>query len=180
MTKDIKEEKNEEILENTKEEKVEEVKIENCEEEINKLKAEVEDWKNSYLRKQAEFQNFTKRKEKEFEELKAFASEKVIVKLLDIVDNLERAIAASSETKDFDSLVKGVELTLSQMKSTIVSEGVEAIITEKAMFDPHLHMAVAVEDSADHSNDEVIAEFQKGYKMKGKVIRPSMVKVCKK
>lgn len=180
MTKDIKEEKNEEILENTVEEKVEETKVENCEEEVNKLKAEVEDWKNSYLRKQAEFQNFTKRKEKEFEELKAFASEKVIIKLLDIVDNLERAIAASSETKDFDSLVKGVELTLSQMKSTIVSEGVEAIITEKAMFDPHLHMAVAVEDSADHSNDEVIAEFQKGYKMKGKVIRPSMVKVCKK
>lgn len=180
MTKDIKEEKNEEILENTVEEKVEETKVENCEEEVNKLKAEVEDWKNSYLRKQAEFQNFTKRKEKEFEELKAFASEKVIIKLLDIVDNLERAIAASSETKDFDSLVKGVELTLSQMKSTIVSEGVETIITEKAMFDPHLHMAVAVEDSADHSNDEVIAEFQKGYKMKGKVIRPSMVKVCKK
>lgn len=180
MTKDIKEEKNEEILENTVEEKVEETKVENCAEEVNKLKAEVEDWKNSYLRKQAEFQNFTKRKEKEFEELKAFASEKVIIKLLDIVDNLERAIAASSETKDFDSLVKGVELTLSQMKSTIVSEGVEAIITEKAMFDPHLHMAVAVEDSADHSNDEVIAEFQKGYKMKGKVIRPSMVKVCKK
>ena len=90
------------------------------------------------------------------------------------------AAAASSETKDFDSLVKGVELTLSQMKSTVASEGVEAIETEKAMFDPLLHMAVAVEDSADYANDEIIAEFQKGYKMKGKVIRPSMVKVCKK
>lgn len=149
-------------------------------EEIGKLKAEVEDWKNSYLRKQAEFQNFTKRKEKEFDDLKAFASEKVIVKVLDSIDNLERAIAASSESKDFDSLVKGVELTLSQMKGIIASEGVEAIETEKASFDPHLHMAVAVEESADHSNDEVIAEFQKGYKMKGRVIRPSMVKVCKK
>ncbi|WP_297405138.1 nucleotide exchange factor GrpE [uncultured Cetobacterium sp.] len=149
-------------------------------EEIGKLKAEVEDWKNSYLRKQAEFQNFTKRKEKEFDDLKAFASEKVIVKVLDSIDNLERAIAASSESKDFDSLVKGVELTLSQMKGIITSEGVEAIETEKASFDPHLHMAVAVEESADHSNDEVIAEFQKGYKMKGRVIRPSMVKVCKK
>lgn len=179
MTKHVKDEKKEDILEKTSEERVEE-RVENYDEEIKKLKEEVEDWKNSYLRKQAEFQNFTKRKEKEFEELKAFASEKVIVKLLDIIDNLERAISASEETKDFDSLVKGVELTLSQMKSTIVSEGVEAIVTEKVLFDPHLHMAVAVEDSENHSNDEVIAEFQKGYKMKGKVIRPSMVKVCKK
>ncbi|MGL4641780.1 nucleotide exchange factor GrpE [Cetobacterium sp.] len=173
--KDIKDEIIDETIENG--ETVETLSEEN---EIDKLKTEVDDWKNSYLRKQAEFQNFTKRKEKEFDDLKAFASEKIIVKVLDIVDNLERAIAASSESKDFDSLVKGVELTLSQMKSTVASEGVEAIETEKASFDPHLHMAVAVEDSADHANDEVIAEFQKGYKMKGKVIRPSMVKVCKK
>lgn len=174
---------NEEIIEETTE-TINEPEIVSEEvtndEEIGKLKAEVEDWKNSYLRKQAEFQNFTKRKEKEFDDLKAFAAEKVIVKVLDSIDNLERAIAASSESKDFDSLVKGVELTLSQMKGIIASEGVEAIETEKASFDPHLHMAVAVEDSADHNNEEVISEFQKGYKMKGKVIRPSMVKVCKK
>ncbi|MGL4988388.1 MAG: nucleotide exchange factor GrpE [Cetobacterium sp.] len=174
--KNINEEILDENIENT--ESVEEsISQEN---ETEKLKSELEDWKNSYLRKQAEFQNFTKRKEKEFEDLKSFASEKIIVKVLDIIDNLERAISASSESKDFDSLVKGVELTLSQMKSTVASEGVEAIETEKASFDPHMHMAVAAEDSADHANDEIIAEFQKGYKMKGKVIRPSMVKVCKK
>ena len=177
--KEIKEEIVEEII-NDAENKNENIETVSQEDEIKKLKGEVEDWKNSYLRKQADFQNFTKRKEKEFDDLKAFASEKVVVKVLDIIDNLERAIAASSETKDFDSLVKGVELTLSQMKSTVASEGVEAIETEKATFDPHLHMAVSVEDSTDYANDEIIAEFQKGYKMKGKVIRPSMVKVCKK
>lgn len=177
--KEIKEEIVEEIINDT-ENKNENIETVSQEDEIKKLKGEVEDWKNSYLRKQADFQNFTKRKEKEFDDLKAFASEKVVVKVLDIIDNLERAIAASSETKDFDSLVKGVELTLSQMKSTVASEGVEAIETEKATFDPHLHMAVSVEDSTDYANDEIIAEFQKGYKMKGKVIRPSMVKVCKK
>jgi len=177
--KEIKEEIIEETTNDT-ENKNENIEAISQEDEIKKLKGEVEDWKNSYLRKQADFQNFTKRKEKEFDDLKAFASEKVVVKVLDIIDNLERAIAASSETKDFDSLVKGVELTLSQMKSTVASEGVEAIETEKATFDPHLHMAVSVEDSADYANDEIIAEFQKGYKMKGKVIRPSMVKVCKK
>lgn len=170
-------EKDEKIKEEIEQEQKDE---KNSEEEIAKLKAEVEDWKNSYLRKQAEFQNFTKRKEKEFEELKEFASEKVITKLLDIVDNLDRAITASIESKDFDSLVKGVELTLNQMKSTIASEGVEPIDTTSASFDPHLHMAVAVEASDEHENEAIIDEFQKGYKMKGKVIRPSMVKVCKK
>ena len=104
----------------------------------------------------------------------------MVIKVLDIIDNLERAVAAAAETRDFDSLVKGVELILSQMKSTVTSEGVEVIGTEKVTFDPHLHMAVSVEDSENHANDEIIAEFQKGYKMKGKVIRPSMVKVCKK
>ena len=178
--KEIKEEIVEEITNDTETKNEDTASTASQENEIETLKREVEDWKNSYLRKQAEFQNFTKRKEKEFDDLRAFASEKVVVKVLDIIDNLERAIAASSETKDFDSLVKGVELTLSQMKSTVASEGVEAIETEKAMFDPLLHMAVAVEDSADYANDEIIAEFQKGYKMKGKVIRPSMVKVCKK
>lgn len=177
--KEVKEELVEEVSNDT-ENKSENIEIISQENEIKKLKGEVEDWKNSYLRKQAEFQNFTKRKEKEFDDLKAFASEKVVVKVLDIIDNLERAIGAATETKDFDSLVKGVELTLSQMKNIVASEGVEAIVTEKAIFDPHLHMAVSVEDSADHNNDEVIAEFQKGYKMKGKVVRPSMVKVCKK
>ena len=172
--KEIKDERLEEDVE-----KIEELEVVE-EKEVEKLKIELEDWKNSYLRKQAEFQNFTKRKEKEFEDLKAFASEKIIIKLLDIIDNLERGITASSETKDFDSLVKGVELTLSQMKGTISSEGVKAIVTEGELFDPHHHMAVAVEDSEEHKNDEIIAELQKGYKMKGKVIRPSMVKVCKK
>ena len=92
--------------------KVEETKQEDIlakkDEEIGKLQAEVEEWKQSYLRKQAEFQNFTKRKEKEMEELRKFASEKIITKLLDGLDNLERAITASSATKDFDGLVKGV------------------------------------------------------------------------
>lgn len=148
-------------------------------EEIGKLKAEVEDWKQSYLRKQAEFQNFTKRKEKEMEELRQFASEKVITKLLSGLDNLERAISASEETKDFDGLVKGVEMILGQLKNIMETEGVEAI-TSEGQYDPVYHHAVMVEDNPEYENDHIILELQKGYTMKGKVIRPSMVKVCKK
>lgn len=150
-----------------------------CEDEIGKLKAEIEDWKQSYLRKQADFQNFTKRKEKELEELRKFASEKIVTKLLDGVDNLERAIAASSATKDFDGLVKGVDMILNQLKGIMESEGVEAIKAE-GKYDPMFHHAVMVEDNPDFGEDEIVMELQKGYTMKGKVIRPSMVKVCKK
>lgn len=165
------------------EEKVEEVKEENIlaqkDEEIGKLQAEVEDWKQSYLRKQAEFQNFTKRKEKEMEELRKFASEKIITKLLDGLDNLERAITASSESKDFDGLVKGVDMILGQLKGIMESEGVEPIKAE-GKYDPVFHHAVMVEDNPEFEDDHIVLELQKGYTMKGKVIRPSMVKVCKR
>ena len=160
--------------------KADEAGTENCQEEIAKLKAELDDWKQSYMRKQADFQNFTKRKEREMEELRKFASEKIITKLLDGMDNLERAITSSSQPRDFDGLVKGVELILGNLKDIMKSEGVEEIITENAEFDPHEHMAVMVENSEEHDDNKIIMELQKGYKMKGKVIRPSMVKVCKK
>lgn len=150
-------------------------------EEIAALKAELEDWKQSYMRKQAEFQNYTKRKDKEAEELRKYASEKVMAKLLDGVDNLERAITASSGAKDFDMLVKGVEMTLSQFKNVMQTEGVEALdVKQGDQYDPHIHMAVAVEPSDACENDQIIDVFQKGYQMKDKIIRPAMVKVCKK
>jgi len=150
------------------------------EEEIGKLKAEVEDWKGSYMRKQADFQNFTKRKEKEMDELRKFASEKIIVKLLDGIDNLSRAVETSKQTSDFESLSKGVEMTLNQFKEVLKAEGVEAIETENQEFDPQKHMAVMVEENEEVENNHIIMELQKGYVLKGKVVRPSMVKVCKK
>lgn len=161
------------------EEKVD-LELKNLKAENEKLKFEVDELKADYLRKNAEFQNFKKRQEKELQELRKFASEKIVVKILDNVDNLERAIAASSESKDFDSLIKGVEMTLTQMKGILQSEGVEEIDSEGATYDPHVHHAVMVEESANHENDQIIQVFQKAYKMKDKVIRPAMVKVCKK
>ncbi|MFA6709251.1 MAG: nucleotide exchange factor GrpE [Fusobacterium sp.] len=154
--------------------------VESSEEIIGKLKLEVDDWKNSYMRKQADFQNFTKRKEKEMEELRKFASEKIILKLLDGIDNLSRAVETSKQTSDFESLSKGVEMTLNQFKQILKTEGVEAIETDNKEFDPQKHMAVMVEESQEVKNNHIIMELQKGYSLKGKVVRPSMVKVCKK
>ena len=149
------------------------------EEETKKLKAEIETLKNDYLRKQAEFQNFTKRKEKEVEELKKFSSEKIITQFLGSLDNFERAIESSIESKDFDSLLKGVEMIVRNLKDIMSAEGVEEIKAEGA-FDPVYHHAVGVEASEDKKEDEIVKVLQKGYMMKGKVIRPAMVIVCKK
>jgi len=173
-----KETKEKETKEKKSEDKAKDV--ESSEEIIEKLKLEVEDWKNSYMRKQADFQNFTKRKEKEMEELRKFASEKIIVKLLDGIDNLSRAVETSKQTSDFESLSKGVEMTLNQFKQILKTEGVEAIETDNKEFDPQKHMAVMVEESEEVKNNHIIMELQKGYSLKGKVVRPSMVKVCKK
>lgn len=154
---------------------------ENLTDKLNKIEEEVEEWKQSYMRKQAEFQNFTKRKENELAELRKYAAEKVILKVVEAVDNLERGMAASAETKDFDSLVKGVEMTLNQMHGIMNAEGVEAIdAAVGTKYDPYVHQAVMTEASEEVEDDCIIAELQKGYKLKERVIRPSMVKVCKK
>lgn len=159
---------------------VERTELEILQEENGKLLIELNDWKGAYQRKNAEFQNFTKRKDKELEELRKFAAEKVIIKVLEAIDNLERGVSASSETKDFDSLVKGVEMTLNQMHNIIGTEGVEAIEAVGKEFDPYLHQAIMTENIEGVEDNYITLEVQKGYKMNGKVIRPSMVKVCKK
>ena len=156
-------------------------KEETCEEKIAKLELEVQEWKNSYTRKLAEFQNFTKRKETEVSEMKKYASEGIIIKLLDNIDNLERAENASAETKNFDALVEGVNMILRNLKYMLSEEGVEEVEAgEGVKFNPYEHQAMMTEEKDDLDNDVIVQVFQKGYKLKGKVIRPAMVTVNKK
>jgi len=156
-------------------------KEETCEEKIAKLELEVQEWKNSYTRKLAEFQNFTKRKETEVSEMKKYASEGIIIKLLDNIDNLERAENASAETKNFDALVEGVNMILRNLKYMLSEEGVEEVEADKGVqFNPYEHQAMMTEEKDDLDNDVIVQVFQKGYKLKGKVIRPAMVTVNKK
>ena len=156
-------------------------KEETCEEKIAKLELEVQEWKNSYTRKLAEFQNFTKRKETEVSEMKKYASEGIIVKLLENIDNLERAENASVEAKNFDALVEGVNMILRNLKYMLSEEGVEEVEAgEGVKFNPYEHQAMMTEEKDGLDNDVIVQVFQKGYKLKGKVIRPAMVTVNKK
>ena len=159
----------------------EEVKEENPCEVIAKLEADLEEWKSSYTRKLAEFQNFTKRKENEVAEMKKYASEGIITKLLDNIDNLERAEQASAETKNFYALVEGVNMILRNLRNLLTEEGVEELeAAEGVKFNPYEHQAMMTENVEDLDNDVIVKVFQKGYKLKGKVIRPAMVTVNKK
>ena len=157
-----------------------EVKEETPEEVIAKLEKDLEEWKSSYTRKLAEFQNFTKRKENEVAEMRKYASEGIIVKLLDNIDNLERAVDASKESQNFDSLIEGVNMILNNLKNLLTEEGVEEIEAAGKEYDPYEHKAMITENKEELDDNVVVQVFQKGYKMKGKVVRPAMVTVNKK
>ena len=167
-------------VENQEAEKSAEETSDNCDDKVKKLEAELEEWKNSYTRKLAEFQNFTKRKENEVAEMRKYASEGIIVKLLDNIDNLERAVDASKESQNFDSLIEGVNMILNNLKNLLTEEGVEEIEAAGKEYDPYEHKAMITENKEEVDDNVVVQVFQKGYKMKGKVVRPAMVTVNKK
>ena len=173
------EEQNENV-ENQEAEKSTEETSDNCDDKVKKLEAELQEWKNSYTRKLAEFQNFTKRKENEVAEMRKYASEGIVVKLLDNVDNLERAVDASKESQNFDSLIEGVNMILNNLKHLLAEEGVEEIEAAGKEYDPYEHKAMITENKEELDDNVVVQVFQKGYKMKGKVVRPAMVTVNKK
>jgi len=170
----------EEQNENVESQEAEKSVEETSEDKIKKLEAELQEWKNSYTRKLAEFQNFTKRKENEVAEMRKYASEGIVVKLLDNVDNLERAVDASKESQNFDSLIEGVNMILNNLKHLLAEEGVEEIEAAGKEYDPYEHKAMITENKEELDDNVVVQVFQKGYKMKGKVVRPAMVTVNKK
>ena len=135
---------------------------------------------NRLVRLQADFENFKKRSQKEKTEIYQFASENFATKLLPVMDNLERAEAALSDaSEEVKGYVDGLEMVFKQLKDVLKEEGLEEIVCE-GPFDPNLHHGVAVGQDDEKDDQEIIDVFQKGYKFKGKVIRPAMGKVCSK
>jgi len=133
----------------------------------------------NFLRALADFNNYRRRAKEEIRQAREFATEDFIVRLLPILDNFERAIAAAEQTKDFDSLHGGVILILRQLRDLLSKEGVEPIHAVGEQFDPMKHEAVMRVDTSDYPDNTVLEEVRTGYTMKGKVIRPSAVKVSR-
>ena len=143
-------------------------------EEGAKAAEEEEAWSDKYTRLMADFQNFRKRTDKEKADVYSYANEKIMTDLLSVLDNFERAL--ESECKD-EAYAEGMKMILKQLKDILTASGLEEIDAVGQDFDPNFHHAVLTDNNADFDSGKVTEVLQKGYKLNGKVIRPSMVKV---
>jgi molecular chaperone GrpE len=147
------------------------------EEEIQTLKTKLEEADNRYLRLQADFDNFRRRTRLDSEASEKYRAQKLISDLLPALDNFERALKMEAENEHTKSLLQGMEMVYRGLLEALKKEGVEAIEAVNKEFDPHLHQAVMQAEDENYASNIVIEEFQKGYMLKDRVIRPSMVKV---
>ena len=144
------------------------------EDELGKAQKEIKELESTVKRTQADFMNFKRRTEEDKEKVKAFANENIIMDLLEVIDNFDRALEQENNTDA--SFLEGVALIRKQILDILEKNQVKEIETEQG-FDPHLHYAVMQEEGEEP--DQILQVLQKGYTLKDKVIRPSMVKVSK-
>ncbi len=166
----------EDMMEDIQKETTEEKK-EAIEKEVEAQKIEEEAMAVKYLRLMADFQNYKRRVEKEKSDIYAFANEKIVIELLDVIDNFERALAHQGEEGSVIS--DGMNMIYKQLKAALEKSGLQEIDALGQEFDPNLHNAVMMEESDEYEPGKVTLVMQKGYFLNKKVIRHTMVRVAK-
>jgi molecular chaperone GrpE len=146
-------------------------------EERDNLKAERDELKDLLLRRQAEFENFRKRSDRDRSEFSQYAGMEMVKELLPILDDFDRAL--NVETADAE-YAKGVRMIYNRLFESLKKQGLEPIDTTGAAFDPYFHQAVERVETKDAEENTVLGEFQRGYNFKGKPLRPAMVRVAVK
>jgi molecular chaperone GrpE len=144
---------------------------------IEEYQAKLEEADSRYLRLQADYDNFRRRTKLDLEANQKYRAQTIITDLLPVLDNFERALQTPVDQEQAKSLLQGMEMVYRLLNEAIKKEGVEPIDAVGKAFDPHMHQAVMLVEVEDTASNIVIEEFQKGYKLKDRVIRPSMVKV---
>ena len=156
-------------------------KEESLEEKIARLEQQLKDSEDKYLRVHADFENIKKRLEREKYQAIDYASEKFAKDLLAPIDTLEMALQSANVDLDAAELLKklkeGIELTIKNFNTTFEKHNISKIETD-GEFDPNVHNAVMQVDSADHESGQIVAELQKGYMLKDRLLRPSMVSIA--
>lgn len=152
-------------------------KLKKREAELRHLRKEMEELKDQYVRKLADTENLRKRLEREKSDYLQFALSEVLLEFLGILDNFERAIQAAGEA-DGKTFREGVELIYRMTQNFLAKRGVQPIEIKDGTFDPALHHAVAVEESAEVAEPRVTEVMQKGYLLHNRLLRPSLVKVA--
>ncbi|HHD6691083.1 TPA: nucleotide exchange factor GrpE [Staphylococcus aureus] len=165
-----------EAIEETSDENVIE-EIDPKDQKINELQQLADENEEKYLRLYAEFGNYKRRIQKENEINKTYQAQRVLTDILPAIDNIERALQIEGDDETFKSLQKGVQMVHESLINALKDNGLEVIKTEGEAFDPNIHQAVVQDDNPDFESGEITQELQKGYKLKDRVLRPSMVKV---
>ena len=152
-------------------------KLRKKEAEAKHLKKELDELKEQHLRKLADVENLRKRFEREKSDYIQYALSELLLELLAISDNFERALQIAPAETDGKTLRDGVELIHRMLQSLLVKNGVQPIVLKDRTFDPNLHHAMAMEESENVQEPEVAEELQKGYMHHTRLLRPTMVKV---
>ena len=152
-------------------------KIEELEEEIIKLKEEVAASKNAYFKAYADAENLKKRLQAEADNVRKYRIQSFAVEVLPIIDNLERALNVKSDDESLKNYVKGFEMIYQQLIATLEKEGVKEIEALNKPFDPNVHQALMQESVEGVESGIVVEVLQKGYMLKDRVLRATLVKV---
>ncbi|MGN7177378.1 nucleotide exchange factor GrpE [Paenibacillus sp. FSL R5-0490] len=144
---------------------------------IAELEGKLEEAENRIYRLQADFENSRRRARLDLEASEKYRAQSLISDLLPALDNFERALQMEAENEQAKSILQGMEMVYRSLVEAIKKEGAEQIEAVGKEFDPHMHQAVMQVEDENFDSNIVVEEFQKGYKLKDRVIRPSMVKV---
>jgi molecular chaperone GrpE len=150
------------------------------EQEIQALKQERDTLYDRLLRKQAEFENYKKRIDRERGEVAQLASAELIKELLNALDSFELALKNAAEARGSENLLRGFELIYKQLQDTLARFGLKPIEAKGQQFDPNYHQAVSTKATDEVEDNTVIEEMRKGYLLNGRLLRPAMVTVSKK
>ncbi|MDX2347725.1 MAG: nucleotide exchange factor GrpE [Nitrospirota bacterium] len=140
---------------------------------------ELQIYQDKYIRLAAEFENYKRRAQRDQSDAIRYANESLLKNLLSTLDNLERAIQCGKDAGASGSLLEGVELTHKQFLETIEKLGLRQVSSAGSLFDPNMHQAVAQVESETVAPNTVVEEFQKGYFLYDRILRPAMVTVAK-
>lgn len=144
---------------------------------VKELEAALDEKENKLLRLQADFDNYRRRVRLDQEAAEKYRAQNLVSDILPSLDNFERALKVEANDEQSKSLLQGMEMVYRGLIEAIKNEGVEIIESVGQQFDPHLHQAVMQIEDPNVEPNTIVEEFQKGYKLKDRVIRPSMVKV---
>lgn len=158
-------------------ETVEETKDESLDEKLVKLEEEVNTWKTDYYKVFADMENLKRRLEKEHQNSLKFMMQSFIEELLPVVDNFERSLNVQNQSEEIQTFLKGYQMIFDQMMAILEKNGVEVIKAQGQEFDPNFHQAVMTANDENFGHNIIVEELQKGYKLKDRVIRASLVKV---